>query len=218
MKIEWIGHSCFLVTAASGRQLVTDPYDISAYPDQLFYQPVSATADVVTLSHAHGDHGNAAAVSGDPVVITTPGVHEVEGFTIRGVPTFHDGEQGSSRGENVVFVIGVDGLSLCHLGDLGHELQPEQVREIGPVDVLLLPVGGTFTIDAAAAGRVQRQLEAAVTIPMHFRNRQCSFPIDGVDVFLEGKDGVERPGTSFVELTQENFPAGPKIIVLEPAA
>lgn len=217
MNIKWIGHSCFLITAASGASLLTDPYDVDAYPGQLLYQPVDETADVLTVSHLHSDHGNIEAVGGTPLVIRAAGPHQAGDFSVKGVPTYHDTEAGAHRGDNIVFVISVDGLVVCHLGDLGHELNPEQAEAIGQVDVLLIPVGGNFTIDAATATRVWQQLNPAVTVPMHFRNEKCRFAIDGVEPFIAGKHGVEVTGSPLLEVTQENLPASPKIVVLDPA-
>ncbi len=216
MNIEWLGHSSFLISADSGATLLTDPYDTQAYPDSLFYAPIDESADVVLVSHGHADHGNVEAVSGTPIIVSTPESRQVADFGIRGVPTFHDTEAGALRGDNMVSVITVDGLSICHLGDLGHELSPEQVAEIGPVDLLLLPVGGNFTIDAPTATRVWQQLHPPVAIPMHFRNDKCKFDIDTVEPFLAGKPDVDHAGAGAVEFSKDNLPSSPKIVVLEP--
>ncbi|MBI5871360.1 MAG: MBL fold metallo-hydrolase [Actinobacteria bacterium] len=220
MKVKWLGHSCFLLTAASGSTLLTDPYDTTAYPGTLLYKPLDdppgISPDVVTVSHGHADHGNVEAVSGMPEIVKTPRARQASGFNIRGVESFHDIEHGALRGDNVMFVIEADGLVVCHLGDLGHELEPAQVEAIGEVDLLLIPVGGTFTIDAAAATLVLRQLSPRLAIPMHYRNDKCLFRIDGVDRFIQGKPGLETPGVSEIGLSKENLPASPKIFVLEP--
>jgi len=219
MEIEWLGHSCFLLTAESGARLVTDPYDTSSYPGSLLYLPLDETpavaAEVVTLSHTHADHGNAGAIAGNPEVLRSPELHQLDGLKVRGVRTFHDTQQGDSRGPNIVFVIEADGLRICHLGDLGHELSDEQAGEIGPVDVLFIPVGGFFTIDAAVATRVWRQLQPALTIPMHYRNDKCHFNIEGVDPFTEGKSPVETPRSSRLTVKKDNLPPSPKIVVLQ---
>ncbi len=218
MTIRWIGHSCFLITAGSGAALLTDPYDCRAYPETLLYRQVDLSPDICTVSHAHADHAAVSHLGGQPRIIDTVGKYDVDGFAIRGVATFHDSSEGSRRGRNTVFVIRADGIAVCHLGDLGHELSERQLAEIGKVDVLLIPVGGFFTIDAAAATGVWRQLgPPPVAIPMHFRNEKCLFRIQGVNEFLAGKDDVDRPGESEIELKQENLPGASKIIVLEPA-
>jgi len=220
MKIKWLGHSCFLLTAGSGAKLLTDPYDSAAYPGTLLLQPLEdlpgIAPDVVIVSHDHADHGNVEALSGTPEIVRTPRPRQAAGFSIRGIECFHDVEHGALRGENIIFLVEADGLTVCHLGDLGHELEPAQIEAIGAVDLLLIPVGGTFTIDAAIATRVWRQLSPPVTIPMHYRNDRCLFRIDGVDRFTEGKPVVETPDASEIELSKENLPVSPKIVVLEP--
>lgn len=217
MKIKWLGHSCFLLTADSGNTLITDPYDVEYYGGSLAYAPVEESADVITVSHGHPDHANVEAIGGTPVVLSSLGRREADGFEVNGVAAFHDNQAGAQRGEIIVFNIIVDGVSVCHLGDLGDILTMEQVDAIGDVDVLLIPVGGTFTIDAAAATRVWQQLSPPLTVPMHFRNQKCHFNIEGVDRFLAGKPAVERAGSSEIALAKENLPSSPKIIVLEPA-
>lgn len=220
MRIRWLGHSCFLLTAASGSTLLTDPYDTTAYPGTLLYRPLDdppgIAPDVVTVSHGHADHGNVEALSGTPEIVRTLRARQAASFSVRGVESFHDIEHGALRGDNIMFVIEADGIVVCHLGDLGHELEPAQVEAIGEVDLLLIPVGGTFTIDAEAATLVSRQLSPRVTIPMHYRNDKCLFGIGGVDSFTQGKQGVETPGVSEIELSKENLPVSPKIFVLEP--
>jgi len=216
MKIKWLGHSSFLITSSTAT-LITDPYDTSNYGDSLTYAPIDEAADVVTLSHHHADHGNAAAIHGEPIIVSTPGPHQAAGLTINGVRVFHDAQGGAQRGDVVAFTISDGDITVCHLGDLGHELTAPQAVAVGQIDVLLIPVGGYFTIDAAAATRVWQQLSPRVTIPMHFRNDKCHFQIETVEPFLAGKPDVERPGSSEIAVSQENLPARPKIIVLEPA-
>ncbi len=218
MNIKWIGHSCFLITADSGKTLLTDPYDSRAYLGTLLYRQVDLSPDICAISHGHPDHAAVKYLGGPPHVIDTEGEYDIDGFDIRGVATFHDASEGAQRGGNTVFVIRVDGVSVCHLGDLGHRLSARQSEAIGAIDVLLIPVGGYFTIDAAVATAVWEQLgPPPVTIPMHFRNEKCLFQIEGVDKFLAGKSGVDKPGESEIALMQENLSGAPKIVVLEPA-
>jgi len=219
MKIKWMGHSCFLITSASGSTLLTDPYDVSAYTGTLLYQPLDASPgiapDVVTVSHGHSDHANVEVLTGTPEIVKESMNRLAASFSINGVESYHDIEHGALRGKNIIFTIQSEGLRVCHLGDLGHELEPAQVEAIGEIDVLLIPVGGVFTIDAEEATRVWRQLSPQVTIPMHYRNDKCLFNIDSVDKFTAGKQGVEFPGTSEIEVSKENLPVSPKIFVLE---
>jgi len=167
------------------------------------------------VSHEHGDHSNVAAVQGNPQVVKeTEKVKEIE---FKGIPCYHDDEKGQQRGENTIFCFGVDGINICHLGDLGHPLSDEQVAEVGGVDILLIPVGGNYTIDAKVASQLCDKLEPKVVIPMHFRNDKCRFPIAGVDEFLQGKECVSRSDTSEAEFKPGELPAATKIVVLKPA-
>jgi len=218
MNIKWVGHSCFLITSKSGATLLTDPYDPAAYKGELLYRQVDLDPDVVTVSHSHADHAGVGYLGSSHRLLDTVEAYDTDSFSIRGVNTFHDPDGGLQRGGNIVFVIMVDGIKVCHLGDLGHELNQSQVGEIGDVDLLLIPVGGYFTIDAPTATRVWQQLgPPPLTIPMHFRNQKCRFPIAGVEDFLAGKERVERPFASELRLVKENLPRSPKIVVLEPA-
>lgn len=216
MIIRWLGHSCFKITSAEGHTLLTDPYDTDAYPGTLLYAPLDEAPDVVTVSHRHADHGNTAILKGSPEIIDARATQFAAGFSIRGISTYHDTEDGDVRGDNTVYRIIVDRVAVCHLGDLGHELTQARVEQIGEVDVLLIPVGGNFTIDAEQATRVMEQLRPAITIPMHFRNDKCRFNIAGVEPFLAGKTAAEMAGGSDIEVTKENLPASPKIVVLKP--
>jgi L-ascorbate metabolism protein UlaG (beta-lactamase superfamily) len=212
MKIKWLGHAAFLITSDAGIRIITDPY---AQQENLRYGEIKEPADIVTISHDHADHGNIAAVQGNPAVVR--GTTEVKGINFKGIPAYHDEVRGGKRGTNTIFCFEVDGIKVCHLGDLGHELSAEQVAEIGKVDVLLVPVGGFYTIDAAAASRVCDQLKPRVVIPMHFKTDKCAFPISGVEEFLRGKEKVSRLATSEVELKPGELPEGTEIMVLKPA-
>ncbi|MFC1918047.1 MBL fold metallo-hydrolase [Chloroflexota bacterium] len=212
MKIKWLGHASFLITTDAGIRIITDPY----LPGRgLNYAEINESADIVTTSHDHYDHNNAAVVKGNPEVVKSD--TEAKGIKFRGIATYHDNEQGNQRGNNIVICFEIDGIRTCHLGDLGHPLNPEQVSRIGAVDVLLIPVGGHFTIDAKVASQVYDQLKPSVAIPMHFKNERCDFPITGVDDFLQGKGNVNRLDTSETEFTKANLPAKSRIIVLKPA-
>ncbi|KPK22521.1 MAG: hypothetical protein AMJ70_05815 [Dehalococcoidia bacterium SG8_51_3] len=212
MKIKWLGHASFLITSDSGVKIVTDPY---APDDRLHYGEVNESADIVTMSHEHFDHGNIAAVKGNPQAVK--GDAEIKGIRFKGIATFHDNAGGRERGKNTVFCFEIDRVKVCHLGDLGHELTSEQANQIGAVDVLLLPVGGFYTIDTTVASRVAEQLKPRVIIPMHFKNSKCDFPIAGVEEFLRGKKDVSQPDASEVEFRAGEMPATTRIMVLKPA-
>jgi len=173
MRITWLGHASFLVEAGDAK-LITDPFD------KIGIQFPDVVADVVTTSHGHFDHNAVHLVGGSPKVVE--GVVEAQHgpFKIRGYETSHDESGGSERGKNTVFVIEAEGVKVCHLGDLGHALSEKDVEAIGGVDVLMVPVGGTYTIDAAGAANVVKSLGATITIPMHYKIEGLSLPIAGV--------------------------------------
>ena len=212
MKIKWLGHAAFLITSDAGTKIITDPYATSS---SVTYDEIKESADIVTVSHEHGDHNNVAAVKGNPEVVRgTAKVTEVE---FKGIPTYHDNVGGNQRGKNTIFCFEVDGIRVCHLGDLGHQLSDKQVAEIGRVDILLVPVGGFYTIDANVATVICNQLTPKVIIPMHYANDKCRFPIASVDEFLRGKGNIGRLDASEVEFKKGELPTGTQIIVLKSA-
>ena len=213
MKIKWLGHAAFLITSDAGTKIITDPYTTSP---SVAYDEIEESADIVTVSHEHGDHNNVAAVSGNPEVVKRAA--EVKGIKFDGIPTYHDNTEGKQRGNNIIFCFEVDGIRVCHLGDLGHPLSDKQVAELGSADILLIPVGGNYTIDAKVATEVCGKLAPKVILPMHYRNDRCSgFPVSGVDEFLRGKKDVSRLDASEVEFKQGELPASTQIIVLKSA-
>jgi len=180
MNITWLGHSCFKIETG-GKTLVTDPYD----PKIGLTLPKDLTADIVTVSHQHFDHSYTAAVGGEPKVINQPGQYEIGGTLITGVPTFHDNKQGTERGGNTVFVIESEGIRVVHLGDLGHLLSEDQIKEIGRTDILLVPVGGHYTIDPVEAKAVVDQLDPKIVVPMHMKRAGVDSPLAGVEEFVK---------------------------------
>lgn len=213
MRIKWLGHAAFLITADDGTRIITDPFGSYA---GLSYVPISETAEIVLISHQHGDH-TGGTVNGGPRIIDRPGTTTVGGTEFKGIASHHDQSGGSDRGENIIFRFTLDGISVCHLGDLGHVLSEEQVAEIGEVDILMIPVGGFYTIDASEADRVCEQLEPKVIIPMHVSNEKCSFPISGVEAFLTGKTNVEQDFVSEKEFGKGELPTASKVVVLRPS-
>jgi L-ascorbate metabolism protein UlaG (beta-lactamase superfamily) len=216
MKVKWLGHACFLITAADGTRVMTDPYKTGAFG--LNYKPPEEEADVVTVSHEHDDHNNVAAVKGNPEVVRGAGVHHVKDVDFKGVATAHDQASGSQRGSNVVFCFTLDGVRVCHLGDLGHELSRQTVDEIGAVDVLLIPVGGNFTIDASAANGVVDSLHPKIAIPMHYRNERASnFPVATEEDFRKLRPRVRVLNGSEIEVKKDKLPVETETVVLKPA-
>ncbi|MCA9373096.1 MBL fold metallo-hydrolase [Candidatus Woesebacteria bacterium] len=221
MQIVYLGHSSFKLKGKTG-SVITDPFSQGAVG---FAFPTSS-ADIITVSHAHDDHNAVAAVKSTsrrdrPFIVTKPGEYEVGGISVFGVSTFHDDNSGALRGENTVFTILLDGLRICHLGDLGHALSQEQVEAIGSVDILLCPVGGVFTIDPTTAVKVIRQLEPAMVIPMHYNTDRHEVSIFGelktVNDFLTAY-GVEVEPVSKLEVSNQKLPEETEVVVMTPSA
>jgi L-ascorbate metabolism protein UlaG (beta-lactamase superfamily) len=210
MRIKWLGHSCFLLTSDNNTRIITDPFDA-----KVGYRIPKEEADIVTVSHDHYDHNNIGVVKGFSVHVRETGKQTVKEIGINGVATFHDAQQGSKRGKNIIFTFGIDGVRVCHCGDLGHALTHEQVKEIGQVDVLLVPVGGIYTIDAAGAYEVVKQLKPAVTIPMHFKTQALSFPLEGADRFVATMGNGVRPGKQELTVDKAKLHELPGTIVLD---
>jgi len=217
VRIKWFGQSSFLITADSGTRVITDPY---VTWKSFKYDPVNEAADVVTVSHDHLDHNHLESVLGVPVVLRQAGDREVQGVSFSAIPCYHDEAGGAERGANLIFRIVADGVVTVHLGDLGHIPDAALIQEIGPIDVLLIPVGGHYTIDAARASRVADLLSPRIIVPMHFRNRgwdNPDFPIQGVEAFLDGKTDVVRCPESEFQPARLMPSAGSRIVVPTPA-
>jgi len=208
MRIKWLGHACFLVEAEDGTKVITDPFD-----DSIGYPIPKEKPDVVTVSHSHFDHNAVDLLQGNPEVVKDVGEKKVKGIVFKGIKSFHDKSKGAQRGTNTIFVFTIDGIKLCHLGDLGHLLTTEQLKEIGGVDVLFIPVGGTFTIDGREAREVSKQLNPRLIIPMHYKTEACSIGIDSCEEFLKGFKKVER--TKEWRGNKKSLPSEQTVLVLE---
>ena len=216
MKVKYYGHAAFLITSNQGMRIITDPYKPGAF-DAMSYGKIPDEADVVVVSHDHDDHNNSGELPGNPEEVRTAGKRSVHGIEFNGIATFHDTSSGKERGENIIFSFTVDGITICHLGDLGHVLSQNEAEAIGAVDLLLIPVGGFYTIDSKAASEVARQLNPSVIIPMHFKTGKCGFPITPVDEFTEGKAKVKVMNSSEISLEKGELPKETEIIVLQHA-
>jgi L-ascorbate metabolism protein UlaG (beta-lactamase superfamily) len=217
VKIKWFGHSAFLLTAADGTRVITDPYVPGSFSGAIRYAPIRDEAAAVTVSHHHQDHDGVARLSGKPIVIEKAGRCEVGPFVVTGFNAFHDSRHGSERGSNTIFLFEADGVRVCHCGDLGHVLTAEQAARVGRVDAALVPVGGTFTVNADEAHEVAEALSARVVIPMHYKTTKLGFDIAGVENFLKGRPNVKRLDRAEVELAPAMLPAAAEIWVLEHA-
>lgn len=214
MIIKWLGHASFLITTGQGVRIVLDPYTPGG---PLKYGRINETADAVTVSHDHGDHSDTSSVKGNPQVLKGAGAHRVKGVEIKGVASYHDDSQGSERGPNTLFRIAADDISVAHMGDLGHALTEKDLADLGQVDVLIVPVGGFYTIDAASATRLVAQMKPKVAIPMHYRTKKCEYPIATIEGFIKGKDNVRRLDSPEIELRKETLPKTTEIVVLQHA-
>jgi L-ascorbate metabolism protein UlaG (beta-lactamase superfamily) len=212
LKVKWFGQSAFSITSASGFKVITDPYTPTTH---LTYGEIRESADIVTVSHEHGDHNNTGPIQGNPAVIRTS--TELKNIRFKAVATFHDASQGKERGSNTVFCFELDGIKICHLGDLGHLLSDQQIADIGKVDILLIPVGGYYTIDAAAASQVVDQIKPSVVIPMHYKTNKYDGPLAAVDDFLKGKKNINASNSGDTEFKAGSLPSSTQIVVLKPS-
>lgn len=189
MTINWYGQSCFKVSSQGGHlTLIIDPFDKS-----IGLTPPRGAADIVLVSHAHHDHDNIKAVAGEPFVISGPGEYEIKGVSVNGIASYHDDKEGAERGTNTIYLIEMDNLKLCHLGDFGQEkLSDNQLEAIGEIDVLMIPVGGKYTIGASAAAKMAKQIEPRLIIPMHYKIPGLTVDgLAGAEPFLK-ELGVEK--------------------------
>ena len=219
VTFKWFGQGCFLIETSQGTQIITDPMKMGAY-----MIPEDIEPDIVTVSHEHFDHNQVDAVSGKPSVLrglTSGGKDfaavdkKIKDVRVTSVSSFHDDSQGSERGKNAIFVFEFDGLKAVHLGDLGHELNAEQVDKIGAVDIVMIPVGGTYTIFGETADKVISQLDPKMIVfPMHFQTEAASFlPYTGED-FVENKQNVKKVDGNAFTLDVNSPPSGPTYILL----
>lgn len=218
MEISYLGHSSFKLKGKKGT-VVTDPYG-----DYVGFSLPSASADMVTVSHDHPDHNNVKKISGTarrerPFIVDTAGEYEVAGISVFGVPTFHDANQGVERGSNIVFTVLLDEVRICHLGDLGHELTNEQVSAIGAIDVLIVPVGGHFTINPAQAVKTIQTLEPSYVIPMHYRTTEHDEKVFAdvvmLETFLKEYGASPTPVVS-LSVDKQKLPEETELVVLQP--
>ena len=186
MTINWYGQSCFKISNQGGHlTLVIDPFDKS-----IGLTPPRGAADLVLVSHAHRDHNNIKAVAGEPFVVNGPGEYEVKGVSISGIVSYHDKKEGAERGLNTIYLIEMDKIKICHLGDFGQEkLSDSQLEAIGEVDILMIPVGGKYTINASEAAKIAKQIEPRLIIPMHYKISGLT-----VDGLADAKDFLKEMG------------------------
>lgn len=213
MEISYLGHSSFKIRGKTAT-LVTDPYS----PEMTDLKFPKVGSDIVTISHQHEDHNKKEQVLGLPFIISGPGEYEVKGVFIFGISSFHDSSEGSERGPNTIYLIEIEGLRICHLGDLGHKLSDLKLQELNGVDILFIPVGGIFTIGPRQASEVIAQLEPKIVIPMHYNFPGLNMAVFGKMSSLEdflremGEKGQYLPK---LQITRDRLPEEMQIIILE---
>lgn len=209
MEIDWFGHACFRLRGRDGTVIV-DPY-----AKEIGLSFARPRGDIVTMSHAHPGHSFASGVKGDPKVIEGPGEYEIKNIFVTGVPTAHDKKGGKERGANTVYVFDLDGLTICHLGDLGHVPTQAQIEALGNVNILLVPVGGVSTIHAGEAAEIVSMLEPQIVIPMHFAHADLKFKLDSPAKFFK-EMGIKAPSpVASLKMTKDNLPKETQVVVLE---
>jgi len=207
MEISWLGHSCFQLRGKNVT-LITDPFS-----PQLGHSLGKISAPIVTISHNHPGHNFASGVDGDPRIVRGPGEYEISDVLITGVASYHDNKHGQELGRNTIYIIHMDDLIICHLGDLGHILQEEQLEEVADADMLLVPIGGQHTINAAQAAEVISQVEPHIVIPMHYSPPIGDVP-NPLDKFCR-EMGIEAINPQpKLSITRSALPAETQVVIL----
>ena len=210
MKIKWWGHASFLITNSNNKKILTDPYN-----EELPYKKITDKVDYVTVSHDHFDHNAVDLLEGSPKVIKSSSGFNDENISVEGISVYHDDAEGNKRGKNIIFVINTDGYKIAHLGDLGHDLNKEELNKLKGIDIILIPVGGNYTIDAKKAKDIVDEIKPKIVLPMHYKTDILDFPITGVDEFLSyfEKDNIEIFDGSEVEINK--LPSKQKLYLLD---
>ncbi|WEG13191.1 MBL fold metallo-hydrolase [Pullulanibacillus sp. KACC 23026] len=214
MRIKWFGQSSFLITTDAGTRILIDPFD-----RMLGYKmPKPIEVDMVAVTHNHSDHNKIHVASGNYLLVNEPKEFSLEDVSVKGIKTYHDKANGKRRGPNNIFRFEIDGLKVCHCGDLGHLLTDEQVRAIGEVDLLMVPVGGRTTINAGEAVQVMHQLKAKVAIPMHYSTKALGILgrilFEKVDKFTQAA-GVPTTEVALLNVNSETLPNYSGVIVMD---
>jgi len=220
VQIHYFGHACFMLKNLSGTSVLIDPYTGLDYP------PLKVEADIVLITHEHFDHNAVGDVTGNPVVIhglTKDGKgwnaidKSFKDVHILAFPSYHDRNKGADRGKNTIFLIHIGGLSIAHLGDIGYVPTKEELKKLPPIDILLIPVGGFYTIEPEEADEIAAHINPRILIPMHYKTKGSGkLPIKPLDVFLKGKKNVEEVNSAVYVVSPEVLPKKMKIVVLQP--
>jgi len=206
LQIRWHGHSCFEIT--NNITLITDPHDGKS----IGIPAPTVTGDIILVSHDHYDHNSVKTVEKNGCrIVTDPRKKTIEDIEIRGVESFHDEAEGAKRGSNIMYKFKIDDITFCHLGDLGHDLDDESINNIGEVDVLFIPIGGTFTVDDKQAWDIIKKINPKIVVPMHYKIGGLSLPIAGIDAFLEQNPYKVLPVGNEIEIDKEELPDEPEV-------
>jgi len=204
MYLTWLGHSSFKLqdkVGSDGVVVITDPFD----PAFVGLKMPSLEADVVTISHDHKDHNYLKAIRKEPFVISAAGEYETKGVFIEGVDSFHDNKQGAERGGNLIYRIEMDDIAVTHLGDLATTLDTKQLERLEGTDILLVPVGGHFTLDAKLAVEVIKQIEPRIVVPMHYKVDGLKFELDSLDKFIK-ELGLKPTNEEKLKISKRELP------------
>jgi L-ascorbate metabolism protein UlaG (beta-lactamase superfamily) len=203
MIITWQGHSCFKIQdkiGTDGITLTTDPFN-----KEIGLKAPNFESDIVTVSHDHYDHNNVSSLRGNVFVIDSPGEYDYKEVLVQGIDSYHDNKEGEERGKNTIYRIEMDDLSLCHLGDLGHSLSDKQLSKLSGIDILFIPVGGKYTLDAKKAVEVVSQIEPRIVIPMHYKIDGLTLDIDPVDAFVK-ELGIKPTNEEKLKISKKDLP------------
>jgi L-ascorbate metabolism protein UlaG (beta-lactamase superfamily) len=215
LQIKWFGQSCFEVKS-NNQTLIFDPYS-----SMIGLSLPKLSADIVLVTHNHPDHNNSSEISGigekKLFVIISPGEYEISGIKIDGVSSFHDKNQGAERGKNTIYIVDLEDIRICHLGDQGALLTDEELEEIGEVDILFVPVGGTYTINASEALEVINQIDPRIVIPMHYNISGVASKLDGIEKFASQEKIADLEGKDILEIKKNDLPSDEReIVILKP--
>lgn len=213
MVITWLGQACFKIQSGE-LVIVIDPFS-----KEIGLTPPRFRSDLVLITHGHYDHSNAESLTGDPLVISGPGEYEAKGTYIKGAETFHDAAQGSIRGLNTAYVIQLEDLCLAHLGDFGEkEIRSETLETLGDVDILMIPVGGTYTIDGEKAAEIVKQIEPRIVIPMHYKIPLLKISLSGAENFLKELGAADKEPQEKLVVKKKDLGEEEKteVVVLKP--
>lgn len=212
MKIQWIAHACYRIEFENGKVMVTDPFD------KIGYEMPEISADIVSLSHGHYDHNAKHKVGGSFIVCDEAKCYEAHDIRVTGIPSFHDKEGGAKRGSNLIYIIEAEGLKVAHLGDLGHALDESQKEALKNVDILMIPVGGNYTIDAAEAFEIIKEIEPNIVFPMHYKTPGLTVDISDITEFMslvKGYYDMANEGSSTFKFTKADRKRNTRIVILK---